>query len=243
VASRGDRLVTGAPGRLWEPPAGHHDPAARSIAVRPPGDNPGDGSAAHGRKSPRWSAERRASPIARGRGTPRKRPGVPIARHARGVSRQRVHARVDALRTPRRLGAPLAPRFGSGHQRIRNAPGANAPRERKMLFGWVEQDDSRIEGAARRRGCPGGLFDIVRQECGAPRASVPPIAPRSPPTSPSTRPAAPRHRCPRPPTPARPVPWHARRRAPGRQGRGTWPASRRRRAERCASRAPRRPGV
>ena len=34
MASRGDRLVTGASGRLWVPPAGHNDPAARSIAVR-----------------------------------------------------------------------------------------------------------------------------------------------------------------------------------------------------------------
>jgi len=37
-------------------------------------------------------------------------------------------------------------------------PDANAPRERKVLFEWVEQDDPRIEGAARRR-------EVIREGC------------------------------------------------------------------------------
>ena len=94
-------------GRLWVPPAGHYDPAARSIAVRPPGGQSRGRKRGPRPKIARWSAERRASLIARGREAPRKRLGVPIARHARGVSRQRVYARLDALCTPRRLGALL----------------------------------------------------------------------------------------------------------------------------------------
>src|SRR6478752_9380558 len=44
------------------PPARHDDLAARS-SLHGSGGNAGDGSAAPGRKSPRWSAERRASRV------------------------------------------------------------------------------------------------------------------------------------------------------------------------------------
>src|SRR6266436_4864817 len=60
VAFRGLRLVTARLGRLGTPPARHYDLAARS-SLHGSGGNAGDGSAAPGPKSPRWSAERRAS--------------------------------------------------------------------------------------------------------------------------------------------------------------------------------------
>src|ERR1700738_4069464 len=49
------RLVTARPGRLGTPPARHYDLAARS-SLHGSGGNAGDGSAAPGLKSPRWSA-------------------------------------------------------------------------------------------------------------------------------------------------------------------------------------------
>jgi hypothetical protein len=58
------RLVTAGPGRSGNPPARHYDLAARS-SLHKSGGNAGDGSAAPDRKSPRWSAERRARPAGR----------------------------------------------------------------------------------------------------------------------------------------------------------------------------------
>ena len=57
-------------GRSGTPPARHDDLAARS-SLYGSGGNAGDGSAAPGRKSPRWSAERRASRVM-GRAAPRR---------------------------------------------------------------------------------------------------------------------------------------------------------------------------
>src|SRR5258705_7307849 len=54
------RLVTACLGRSGTPPARHYDLAARS-SLHGSGGNAGEGSAGPGRKSPRWSAERRAS--------------------------------------------------------------------------------------------------------------------------------------------------------------------------------------
>ena len=51
-------------------------PGCEELAARVAEDNSADGSAAPGQKSPRWSAERRASRVM-GRRAPRKRPGVP----------------------------------------------------------------------------------------------------------------------------------------------------------------------
>src|SRR3954452_3580673 len=56
-------------GRDGTPPARHDDLAARS-SLYGSGGNAGDGSAAPGRKSPRWSVERRASRVM-GRAAPR----------------------------------------------------------------------------------------------------------------------------------------------------------------------------
>src|SRR5216684_547150 len=55
------RLVTVSPGRSGTPSARHYDLAARS-SLHGSGGNAGDGSTGPGLKSPRWSAERRASP-------------------------------------------------------------------------------------------------------------------------------------------------------------------------------------
>src|SRR6516164_8204550 len=69
VASCGRRLVTARPGRPGTSPARHYDLAARS-SLNGSGGNAGDASAAPGEKSPRWSAERRASRVM-GRKVPR----------------------------------------------------------------------------------------------------------------------------------------------------------------------------
>ena len=57
--------------RPGTPPARHYDLAARS-SLHGSGGNAGDGSAAPGRKPPRWSAERRASRVM-GRAAPHQR--------------------------------------------------------------------------------------------------------------------------------------------------------------------------
>src|ERR1700704_5549013 len=73
------RLAAAARNRSLErsgvPPARHYDLAARS-SLHGSGGNAGEGSAAPDPKSPRWSAERRAS---RSQGTqaPRRVPGLP----------------------------------------------------------------------------------------------------------------------------------------------------------------------
>src|SRR3979411_1595351 len=61
AGSRGiKRVFTRVVTRYGVPPARHDDLAARS-SLYGSGGNAGDGSAAPGTKSPRWSAERRAS--------------------------------------------------------------------------------------------------------------------------------------------------------------------------------------
>jgi hypothetical protein len=85
-------------GRSGTPPARHDDLAARS-SLHGSGGNAGDGSAAPGRKSPRWSAERRASRVM-GRAAP----------HSRGS----VASRKRDNRTSAPVGAPPTPPFGDG---------------------------------------------------------------------------------------------------------------------------------
>src|SRR5262249_52985393 len=114
------RLVTVGPGRSGTPPARHYDLAARS-SLHCSGGNDGEGSAAAGPKSPRWSAERRARPAGR---APR------LAR--RGPSRTET-------RDNRRLapfGAPLAPHGVDGTEDDQN-PGAATRRgnERGCVVG------------------------------------------------------------------------------------------------------------
>src|SRR5712671_2593304 len=83
------RTLLGLPGT---PPARHDDLAARS-SLHGSGGNAGDGSAAPGRKPPRWSAERRASRVM-GRAAPHQRGW---SRLARATTRQ---VRLSALRPP-----------------------------------------------------------------------------------------------------------------------------------------------
>src|SRR3954451_10083219 len=91
------RLVTAGSGG-----PGHRPPGMttwlRGASLHGSGGNAGDGSAAPGRKSPRWSAERRASRVM-GRAAP----------HSRGSSRL-AHATTDIVR----LSALRPPLFGSG---------------------------------------------------------------------------------------------------------------------------------
>src|SRR6185436_5882705 len=83
-------------GRSGTPPTRHDDLAARS-SLHGSGRNAGVGSAAPGRKSPRWSAERRASRVM-GRAAP----------HSRGpVASRKRDNRISAP-----VGAPPSPHFG-----------------------------------------------------------------------------------------------------------------------------------
>src|SRR5262249_29411683 len=90
------RIVTARHGRPGTPHARHYDLAARS-SLHGSGGNAGNGSAAPGEKSPRWSAERRASRVM-GRKAPRKRLAYRVMIRPTGAS----HApeRFSALRPP-----------------------------------------------------------------------------------------------------------------------------------------------
>src|SRR5262247_897610 len=92
-------------------------PGCEELAARAAEDNAADGSAAGRHKSPRWSAERRASYVT-GRRAPRKRPDAP--RH--GAS-NRVPLHPGAYRRS------ATPRGGTQFQ----DPGAIAPRERDLF--------------------------------------------------------------------------------------------------------------
>src|SRR3954469_7606725 len=94
-------------GRSGTPPARHDDLAARS-SLHGSGGNAGDGSAAPGRKSPRWSAERRASRVM-GRAAP----------HSRGS----VAPRTRDNNTSAPVGAPPTP-LGDGRDYKGQNPGA-----------------------------------------------------------------------------------------------------------------------
>src|SRR3981189_165379 len=102
------RRVPAGRGRSGTPPARHDDLAARS-SLHGSGGNAGDGSAAPGRKSPRWSAERRASRVM-GRAAP----------HQRGWSRL-----ASATTTQVRLSALRPPLAGSGAKGLKTNPGAD----------------------------------------------------------------------------------------------------------------------
>src|SRR4051795_10562921 len=102
-------------GRSGTPPARHDDLAARS-SLYGSGGNAGDGSAAPGPKSPRWSAERRASRVM-GRAAP----------HSRGS----VASRKRDNKTSAPVGAPPAPLLGflgDGREEIKTNPGATTRR-------------------------------------------------------------------------------------------------------------------
>jgi len=103
------RLVTVGLGRSGTPPARHYDLAARS-SLHGSGGNAGDGSADPGRKSPRWSAERRAS-----RRCGARRASIGVANEI---------SRLSALRPP----------LDWVSAKVKDQPGRNnAPRERRRL--------------------------------------------------------------------------------------------------------------
>src|SRR3954464_5590926 len=88
------------------PPARHDDLAARS-SLYGSGGNAGDGSAAPGRKSPRWSAERRASRVM-GRAAPHSRGSVASRK------RDKTQVRLSALRPPLHWGMDAITRTNLG---------------------------------------------------------------------------------------------------------------------------------
>src|SRR5437867_10027830 len=61
VASRGARLVTARPGRPWDPARRALGPGCEELAVTDPEASPVREARDRSPKSPRWSAERRAS--------------------------------------------------------------------------------------------------------------------------------------------------------------------------------------
>jgi hypothetical protein len=113
------RLVTAGLGRHGHRPPGNTTRAARSSlhALRRQCRSRKRGAGAQ--KSPRWSAERRASCVI-GREAPRKRLACDV-----------IACRTDAQRRIRApVGAPPTPRGGCKF----HDPGANAPREQIVLF-------------------------------------------------------------------------------------------------------------
>src|SRR5437867_5863921 len=115
VASRGARLVTARPGRPWDPARRALGPGCEELAVTDPDASPVREARDRSPKSPRWSAERRAS-LAEGRKAPRPRPAGPNTPN--GVLPS----------TPPSFGAPPPPPSGGAKQQ------AN-PRRQKSAAG------------------------------------------------------------------------------------------------------------
>src|SRR5262245_594977 len=100
-------------GRCGNPLVGHYDPAARSIAARCPGGNARARKRGPASENRRWSAERRASLIAKGRGR------LARARHV-------LAPRARGPRKPPRLSALRRPSSGGGKEK--QNPGATTRR-------------------------------------------------------------------------------------------------------------------
>ena len=101
----------------------------RGASLYGSGGNAGDGSAAPGRKSPRWSAERRASRVM-GRAAP----------HSRGS----VASRKRDNRNSAPVGAPPTPLLGRGWTRSKDTTRAQqraAGTKNTALFDIVNRDD------------------------------------------------------------------------------------------------------
>src|SRR4051794_41107471 len=123
-------------GRSGTPPARHDDLAARS-SLHGSGGNAGDGSAAPGPKSPRWSAERRASRVM-GRAAPHKRGSSRLANATNEI------VRLSALRPPLIRGWT---------RKEKENPGATTRRgnEEHALFDIVNAAMANGSGASRDR--------------------------------------------------------------------------------------------
>src|SRR4051812_29296771 len=139
------RLVTAGSGG-----PGHRPPGMttwlRGASLYGSGGNAGDGSAAPGRKSPRWSAERRASRVM-GRAAP----------HSRGSVASRKRDKPNSAP----VGAPPTPPGGWTRSQGPNPGRNNAPRERKTaLFDIVNAATANGSCVSRdvARLCPGSRF-------------------------------------------------------------------------------------
>ena len=128
-------------GRQGTPPARHYDLAARSFALRMR-RKCRKLKRGPGRKSPRWSAERRASPRHGGAGAFAKAPRRARLRHVAG-----------ARHAPERLSALRHPSIGVGREG--QTPGANASRERNLLFDIVKRKGPAMAVERLRTGLPG----------------------------------------------------------------------------------------
>src|SRR6266571_8660970 len=122
VASRGARLVTARLGRPRDPARRALGPGCEELAVTDPDASPVREARPPGPKSPRWSAERRAS-HAEGRKAPHKRLACPNTPNG---CLARAPVRLSVLRPP------LIP----GERSEKAKPGRkNAPRERRGVAG------------------------------------------------------------------------------------------------------------
>ena len=128
-------------GRQGTPPARHYDLAARSFALRMR-RKCRKLKRGPGRKSPRWSAERRASPRHGGAGAFAKAPRRARLRHVAGA--RHAPERLSALRHPS-IGVELEDQ----------TPGANASREREWLFDIVKRKGPAMAVERLRTGLPG----------------------------------------------------------------------------------------
>src|SRR5262245_13693333 len=152
------------PGRFGTPPARHYDLAARS-SLHGSGRNAGDGSAAPDRKSPRWSAERRAS---RRRGT-----------RCASVSADRRAPKRATTEIVRLFGAPLAPHGADGKETSKTRAQQRAAGTKKTaLFDMVNRNIAATHSVpaerAPRRACAATPREY--RLCGSPHPSA-----RSPP--------------------------------------------------------------
>src|SRR5213080_3795538 len=126
VASRGARLVTARLGRPRDPARRALGPGCEELAVTDPDASPVREARPPGPKSPRWSAERRAS-LAKGRKAPHKRLACPNTPNGCFAS------------TRRSFGAPPTPHSGCAKQKAN--PGrkkrAAGTRSRRQGFGGL----------------------------------------------------------------------------------------------------------
>src|SRR6516162_11332566 len=119
-------------------------PGCEELAVTAPAQMPVREARPRSPKSPRWSAERRASRVM-GRKAPRQAPGVPRYVHAQRVP---LHPNVS-----RRSAHPS---FGVSEAKLQTPGAKNAPRERDGLFDIVRWE---LPKTVRRRAA-----DSVRPE-------------------------------------------------------------------------------
>jgi hypothetical protein len=129
------RLVTARPGRPGKSPARHYELAARS-SLHGSGGNAGDGSAAPGEKSPRWSAERRASRVISAFTRVLTRYGTQGASQAPGTPRYGVPHGCSAEH-PNVSRRSAHPSIRGERSKVANPGRKIAPRERDGLFDIV----------------------------------------------------------------------------------------------------------